>query len=95
LTLNNYVIQRLPLPTSQKCIPSFMGKIHFICKFVPDFVEIIKPIHKLLIKDVKCIQSFMGKINFICKFVPDFVEIIKPIPKLLIKDVKGTQKCFW
>lgn len=44
-------IQNLPLPTSKKATQTFMGKINFVHHFVPDFAQIIKPIHSLLHKD--------------------------------------------
>jgi hypothetical protein len=39
-------------PASKKAIQAFMGKINFVRRFVPNFAQIIKPIHTLLRKDV-------------------------------------------
>jgi len=43
-------IQNLPPPASKKVTQAFMGKINFFRRFVPDFVQIAKPIHSLLRK---------------------------------------------
>jgi len=45
-------IQNLPPPTSKKATHSFMGKINFVCRFIPDFTQIVKPINSLLCKDM-------------------------------------------
>jgi hypothetical protein len=39
-------------PTNRKALQSFLGKINFIRRFVPNFVERIKPLSALLKKDV-------------------------------------------
>jgi hypothetical protein len=41
-------ILNLPAPTSKKEVQDFMGVINFVCRFVPDFVVMVKPIHNLL-----------------------------------------------
>lgn len=41
-------ISFVPAPTSKKSIQSFMGKINFIRRFIPNFAYIVKPIHNLL-----------------------------------------------
>jgi hypothetical protein len=45
-------ILNLPAPTSKKEIQAFMGFINFVCRFVPDFVVMVKPIHNILKKDL-------------------------------------------
>jgi hypothetical protein len=47
-------ILNLPSPTSKKEIQSFMGRINFVRRFVPNFVVMVKPIHNMLKHD----QSF-------------------------------------
>jgi hypothetical protein len=47
-------ILNLPAPTSKKEIQSFMGRINFVRRFVPNFVVMVKPIHNMLKHD----QSF-------------------------------------
>jgi hypothetical protein len=44
-------ILNLPAPTSKKEVQAFMGVINFVCRFVPDFVVMVKPIHNLLKQD--------------------------------------------
>jgi hypothetical protein len=41
-------ILNLQAPTSKKEIQSFMGRINFVRRFVPDFVVMVKPIHNML-----------------------------------------------
>jgi hypothetical protein len=47
-------ILNLQAPTSKKEIQSFMGRINFVRRFVPNFVVMVKPIHNMLKHD----QSF-------------------------------------
>jgi hypothetical protein len=44
-------IQNLQAPTSKKEIQSFMGKINFVRRFIPDFARMVKPIHNMLKQD--------------------------------------------
>ena len=46
-------IAQLPLPHSKKSMQSFFGKINFVRKFTPDFAETIKPLQKMIRKDVE------------------------------------------
>lgn len=46
-------IQNLPPPTSKKATHSFMGKINFVRRFIPDFAQIVKPINSLLRKEME------------------------------------------
>jgi hypothetical protein len=46
-------IGKVPLPTSKKLLQSFLGQTNFVHRFIPNYVEIMKPIYKLLKKDVK------------------------------------------
>jgi hypothetical protein len=41
-------ILNLPDPTSKKEVQAFMGVINFVCKFVPNFAVMVKPIHNIL-----------------------------------------------
>ena len=45
-------IQNFPTPTSKKYIQTFIGKINFIWRFVPNVAQIINPIHLLICNDV-------------------------------------------
>jgi hypothetical protein len=46
-------IGKVPLPTSKKLLQSFLGKTNFVRRFILSYDEIMKPIYKLLKKDVK------------------------------------------
>jgi hypothetical protein len=46
-------IAQLPLPHYKKAMQSFFGKIIFVRKFTPDFVETIKPLQKMICKDAE------------------------------------------
>jgi hypothetical protein len=46
-------IKRIPLPQTKKALQSFLGQINFVRRFIPNLVETIKPILRLLKKDVK------------------------------------------
>jgi hypothetical protein len=46
-------IDQLPLPHKKKAMQSFFGKINFVSKFTPNFVETIKPLQKMICKDVE------------------------------------------
>jgi hypothetical protein len=39
-------ISQLPLPHNKNAMQSFFGKIHFVRKFTPDFIETLKPLQK-------------------------------------------------
>jgi hypothetical protein len=44
-------ILNIPTPTSKKEIQDFMGVINFVCRFVPDFLVMVKPIHIMIKQD--------------------------------------------
>jgi hypothetical protein len=41
------------LPILKKDRQSFLGQTNFVHKFIPNYVEIVKPIYKFLNKDLK------------------------------------------
>ena len=45
-------IKKVPLPHNKKALQSFNGQINFI-RFIPNLAELMKPMQKLLKKDVK------------------------------------------
>jgi hypothetical protein len=73
-------ILNLPPPTSKKEVQAFMGVINFVCRFVPDFSVMFKPIHNLLKQyhsfswsnDVE--NSFVG-IKKVISFAPVLVKL--------------------
>jgi hypothetical protein len=46
-------IQQVPLPKTKKALQSFLGQINFVRRFIPNLAETLKPLQKLLKKDVK------------------------------------------
>jgi hypothetical protein len=46
-------IQQINIPRNKKSIQSFIGKINFLRRFIPNFVEIIMYITDMLKKDQK------------------------------------------
>jgi hypothetical protein len=46
-------IAQRPLPQNKKAMQSFFGKIKFVRKFTLDFTETIKPLQKIICKDVE------------------------------------------
>ena len=57
-------IKQVPLPQTKKYLQSFLGHINFIRRFIPNLVEVIKPILKLLKKDAKFEWSEEGRKAF-------------------------------
>jgi hypothetical protein len=45
-------IAHIPLPHNKKGMQSFFEKINFVRKFTPDFMKTIKPLQKMIRKDV-------------------------------------------
>jgi hypothetical protein len=46
-------IKKVPLPPTKKAIQYFLGQRNFVRRFIPNLVEMMKPLLKLLKKDVK------------------------------------------
>jgi hypothetical protein len=71
-------------PPNKKSLQSFFGKINFIRRFVPNFVERIKPMSALLKKDMafrwddKAIQSF-----------EDIKDVVSQAPVLVSPEYSG------
>ena len=57
-------IKKVPLPQNKNALQSFNGQINFIRRFIPNLVELLKPMHKLLKKDVKFEWDSEGKESF-------------------------------
>ena len=45
-------ISKIGLPNSHKAMHSFLGKINFVRRFVPNFSQVVKPLQFLVKKDV-------------------------------------------
>ena len=54
-------ISKVPLPASKKSLQSFLGQTNFVHRFIPNYAEIMKPIYKLLKKDVKFVWNEESK----------------------------------
>jgi len=57
-------ISQLPLPHNKKAMQSLFGKISFVRKFTPDFVENIKPLQKMIRKEVEFKWDNEQKMDF-------------------------------
>jgi hypothetical protein len=57
-------IKKILLPKHKKALHSFFGKINFIRIFIPNFVEITKPISRLLKKYIDFKWNDEGKQDF-------------------------------
>jgi len=57
-------IKKVPFPISKKYLQSFLGQTNFFHKFIPNYVEIVKPIYKFLKKDVKYERNYQRKKSF-------------------------------
>ena len=57
-------IQALPLPSHKKALQSFLGRINFVCRFVPNFAALIKPITLMLKKSITFKWTSEGKASF-------------------------------
>ena len=44
-------ISKTTYPSSKKAMQSFLGKINFVRRFIPNFSEIIRPLQKMIKKD--------------------------------------------
>ena len=45
-------IAKIGLPSSKKAMQSFLGKINFVRRFVPNFLQIVRPLQDMVKKDV-------------------------------------------
>ena len=57
-------IQNLFVPTSKKDIQSFLGKINFVRRFIPNFVELVKHITSMLRKGSEIKWTDIARISF-------------------------------
>jgi hypothetical protein len=57
-------IQEIEIPRNKKFVQSFIGKIKFLRRFVPNFAEILKPSTNMLKKDVLIKWSLEEKSYF-------------------------------
>ena len=41
-------IEKIVLPDSKKAMQSFLGKINFVRRFIPNFAQIVRPLQDLV-----------------------------------------------
>ncbi len=69
---NVFPLRNFPMPTTQKNVRRFLGKINFYRSYIPQAASVLAPLHKLLQKNVKfcwssaCQASFDYVINLLC-----------------------------
>ena len=66
-------IKQVHLPHNLKSLQSFIGQINFIRRFITNFVELMKPLQKLLKKYAKFEWMDEGKIAF--KSIKDAISM--------------------
>ncbi|KAH9328136.1 hypothetical protein KI387_000244, partial [Taxus chinensis] len=57
-------IRRIPLPHHKKSLQSFLGRINFVRRFVPDFTTLVKPLKMMLKKSLVFKWTSEGKESF-------------------------------
>ncbi|KAH9295059.1 hypothetical protein KI387_038647 [Taxus chinensis] len=57
-------IRALPLPSHKKALQSFLGRINFVRRFVPNFAALVKPITLMLKKSMAFKWTSEGKASF-------------------------------
>jgi hypothetical protein len=73
-------IQTLALPRSKKEVQSFLGKIHFLRRFVSNFVELVKHITTMLRKgnEIKWTIESRNSFNHIKKALTEAPMLVSP-----------------
>ncbi|KAH9303500.1 hypothetical protein KI387_043862 [Taxus chinensis] len=74
-------IRALPLPSHKKALQSFLGRINFVQRFVPDFAALVKPITEMLRKSMDFKWTAEGKESF-----EEIKEAISQAPTLINPD---------
>ena len=73
-------IKYISFPINKKEIEYFLGKINFLCSFIPNFIEIVKPITYMLIKDHEIKWTMEARYSFeqIRKSIGESLVLISP-----------------
>jgi hypothetical protein len=58
-------IQKIYIPWNKKEIQSFLGRVNFLRRFIPNFAEIVKNITNMLKKDSEIKWNLMANQSFI------------------------------
>ena len=75
------VISQITLPHNKKSMQSFMDNINFVWRFVPDFVQIVKPLQQMVTQSVKFKWTDVEKVSF-----NDIKATIAHVPSLRSPD---------
>jgi hypothetical protein len=75
-----YAIQKIDIPRNKKVIQSFIGKIIFLRRFVPNFAKIIRPITNMLKKyvDIKWSQDSKSSFQRIKQALVEAPVLVSP-----------------
>ena len=73
-------IQKLSIPRSKRDIQSFLGKINFVRRFIPNFYELVKHITSMLKKDakIKWTDQARSSFEYIKKAIMEPPTLISP-----------------
>ena len=73
-------IQKLSIPRSKKDIQSFLGKINFVRRFIPNFSELVKHITSMLRKEaeIKWTEQARNYFEAIKKAIMEVPTLISP-----------------
>ena len=73
-------IQKLSIPRSKRDIQSFLGKINFVRRFIPNFSELVKHITSMLKKDaeIKWTDQARSSFEYIKKAIMEAPTLISP-----------------
>jgi len=73
-------IQTLSVPRSKKDIQSFLGKINFVRKFIPNFAELVKHVTSMLKKgsEVRWTDAVRKSFDSIKKDIMEAPTLISP-----------------
>ena len=74
-------IQKLSIPRSKRDIQSFLGKINFVRRFIPNFFELVKHITTMLKKDAEIKWTDQERSSF-----EDIKKAIMEAPTLISPD---------
>ena len=83
-------IQKLSIPRSKRDIQSFLGKINFVRRFIPNFYELVKHITSMLKKEAEIKWTEQARSSF-----EDIKKAIMEAPTLISPDyTKGFYTVF-
>ena len=75
-------IQKLSIPRSKTDIRSFLGKINFVGRFIPNFSELVKHITSMLRKEAEIKWTEQARIS-----LEDIKKAIMEAPTLIVQTI--------